>query len=260
MSQADGRASVLRLAGVKLGYGRRTVLRDVELDVPRGSFLGIIGPNGGGKTTLLRCLLGLLKPQAGHVHFPEGRPRFGYVQQRQHVDEIFPLRAEEIVLMGRAGRFGPLRLPGRVDEMMAHRALATVGLEGERRRLYRELSGGQRQRCLIARALASEPDVLVLDEPTNDMDVAGETMLLELVQRVRRESELTVLLVSHLLHVVLSHADHLALVGRGGLTSGPFASLATAEGLSRFYGIELEVLERGGRRVVVPCASRSGHE
>lgn len=253
-----GGGPLLRLEGATLGYGRGLVLKDVDLTVRRGAFLGIIGPNGAGKTTLLRALVGLLRPKAGRVTRPSGPVRFGYVKQRQSVDDLFPLTVMEFTLMGRTGRLGPVRWPRERDREVSREALRTVGMDGSSGRLYRELSGGQKQRCLIARALASEPDVLLLDEPTNDMDIPAEDRLLNLIQAVREERGLTVVLVSHLLPVVVNFADELALLGRDRLVAGPTEELATGRRLSEFFGHPMAVERVAGRLTVTPLGERHG--
>ncbi|HOS44641.1 MAG TPA: ATP-binding cassette domain-containing protein [Armatimonadota bacterium] len=228
------------------------MLPDVSLAVAPGEVLGILGPNGAGKTTLLKTLLGLLPPVRGAISVPAGRARvrFGYVPQRQVVDETFPLTAADVVLMGRYGLLRPGRRPGRDDHAATLRALAEVGMADQARRLYRELSGGQKQRVAIARALAGQPTVLVLDEPTTDMDLGSERAILELIQRLRAEHGLTVLVVSHLLHVVLTLATRVALVDRR-VEVLPVEDARGSEVLSAFYGVRVQVHAINGMHVVV---------
>jgi len=235
-----------------MGYGRKVILPDVSLEVVPGEVLGVLGPNGAGKTTLLKTLLGLLPPVRGTVTFPAGREgvRFGYVPQRQVVDETFPLNAADVVLMGRYGLLRPGRRPGRDDQAAALSSLEEVGMIEHARRMYRELSGGQKQRVLIARALTGQPTVLVLDEPTTDMDVGSERTIIELIQRLRAEHGLTVLVVSHLLYVVLTLATRMALVDRH-LEMLPVDDARSSEVLSGFYGVQVQVHTINGMHVVV---------
>lgn len=236
-----------------LGYGPRSIILDnVNLEVRRGDYLGIVGPNGSGKTTLLKTLLGLLPPIAGTVRIGDGtRIRYGYVPQRETVDTLFPIPVEEIVLMGRYQRLGVLRRPGKADHEAARQALAHVGIENLARRSYRDLSGGQKQRALIARALASEPDLLVLDEPTNGMDLASEHALLDLVKQLHEEDRLTVILVSHLLANVANSADRIAIIASGRLEEGLRADMLSTERLSRLYEMDVRVLDINGRAAIV---------
>lgn len=243
---------LIELHGVSLGYDRRRpVLTGVNLGLARGEYLGIVGPNGSGKTTLLRALLQLLRPLEGTISFAGGL-RFGYVPQRDTVDALFPVPVEEIVLMGRYPRLGPLRRPRSEDRAVARRCLDHVGIGELARHNYPELSGGQRQRVLIARALATEPDVLVLDEPTHGMDMPSEHSLLGLVRHLHRDHGLAVVLVSHLLGSVADSAERIAILAEGRVEEGPRAEMLTAERLSRLYQIPVVVADVAGRCAIVP--------
>lgn len=246
-------APLVRFRDVTLGYGRRVVLSQLNFELDAGGYVGIVGPNGAGKTTLLRALLGTLAPLSGAVEYGRRPMRFGYVPQAQTMDETFPLTALDVVLMGRFRDLGPVRRPGSADRERALAALEQVGIADLSDRLFREFSGGQRQRTLMARALASEPDVLVLDEPTNDMDVAAEHATMELVDRLHAERGLLVLMVSHLLNVVVNHVHSLAIVGAGEthFEMGPVDALVTPENMRRIYGMPLVVGEVAGKKVVL---------
>lgn len=242
---------VVRFEGVSLGYGRRRVLEGLTFDVREGEFLGIIGPNGAGKTTLLRGILGLIRPKSGRIS-AKGTLRYGYVMQRQALDTLFPFSVEDVVCMGRLGR---KRAWSRLDEMDRkgiEDALAITGLAGIEGRLYRELSGGQKQRTLIARALASQPEVLVLDEPTNDMDVKGENQIMGLVQEIQQETGVTIVLVSHLLHVVLNYAERLVFLADGKAQIHSINELVHGDLLSRIYGFPIRVGQSEGKRYLIP--------
>jgi len=241
----------IEFANVTVGYGRRPVLHDVHLVLGAGDFLGIVGPNGAGKTTLLRALLGTLPPLRGTIRRPAS-VAFGYVPQRQAVDETFPLTVREMILMGRFVRIGLLRRPGRADAARVTEAAEHVGIAPLLDRRYRTLSGGQKQRTLIARALAAEPTVLVLDEPTNGMDLPAEHAMMELVRRLHVEDGLTIVMVSHLLNVVASYVARLAIVGRGRLEVGPIATMLTTEKLSALYGTPVRVHRLNGTAIVLP--------
>lgn len=240
---------IVKFEGVDLGYGRRVVLSGLNFSVEEGDFLGIVGPNGAGKTTLLKAICGILKPLKGRIVRREG-VRFGYVPQRGEVDEAFPLTVFEVVLMGRYGLLGPIRRPSRKDTERAVRALDMVGIGHLARRPYRELSGGQKQRALIARALAAEPDVLLLDEPTSDMDVASQKAVLDFIKQLH-EGGMTILLVSHVLEIVANYAEKIAIIGEGRLHIGSREEILTPERLSSLYGVEVEVGEVSGRKVVL---------
>ncbi|HEX8675241.1 MAG TPA: metal ABC transporter ATP-binding protein [Longimicrobium sp.] len=235
---------------VALGYGRRTVLAGLDFTVPEGDFLGLVGPNGAGKTTVLRAILGSLKPQSGTV-LRAPRLRFGYVPQRDQVDYNFPLRVVDVVLMGRFDRIGLGRRPTARDRELALASLEHVGILDLADRLLADLSGGQKQRALIARALVGEPTVLVLDEPTNGMDLVSTTQILGLVRELHERDGLTVIMVSHALNEVANYVDRIALVVGGGFRIGAVDDIMTVETLSEMYGIPVEVDSFNGHRIVL---------
>ena len=233
-----------------LGYGRRVVLSDITFDIPPGDFLGLVGPNGAGKTTILRAILGSLVPQAGTVTLSPGL-RFGYVPQRDSVDYNFPLKVVDVVLMGRYDRIGLGRRPSGADRTRACDALEHVGIVDLADRPINALSGGQKQRVLIARALVGEPNVLVLDEPTNGMDLVSTTQILGLVRELHERDNLTVLMVSHALNEVANYVDRIALVVERGFRIGTVSDIMTEETLTKMYGIPVDVDEMHGHRIVV---------
>ena len=263
----SGAEALVELRGVSLGYGQRPVLAGVDLTVGAGDFLAIVGPNGSGKTTLLRAILGVLAPLAGTAI---NRGRIGYAPQRSAPDPVFPLTAAEVVAMGMLGpdqqpwaerRWrGPLRdlarafgveIQGPVQRA-AREALQACGMADHADARFRDLSGGQKQRVLVARALVSQPDVLVLDEPTNDLDLRGEHEVMHLVRELHRAGK-TVIMVSHLLHVVARYAKTLAFIHDGGLREGPATEMLTAERLQALYGIPVELGQLAGHTTVSPA-------
>ena len=175
---------LIRLERAVIGY-RTPLLPPLNLSVARGCTLGVLGPNGAGKTALLKSLLGLLPLMGGRRVLPMDRsPRVGYVPQRDRLDMSWPLSVLDVVLMGRVRLVGPVKRYSADDRKAARAALTEIGVGDLADRPLHALSGGQHQKVLIARALAAEPELLVLDEPTSAMDPAAERMLLELVQRL----------------------------------------------------------------------------
>ena len=233
-----------------LGYGRRAVLTDISFEIPEGDFLGLVGPNGAGKTTILRALLRTNAPLAGTVTLAPGL-RFGYVPQRDQVDYNFPLKVMDVVLMGRYDRIGLWRRPGKEDRKLSMEALEHVGIPHLADRQLQDLSGGQKQRALIARALVGKPNVLVLDEPTNGMDLVSTTQILGLVRELHEKDGLTVLMVSHALNEVANYVERIALVVQGGFRIGTVDQIMTERTLSEMYGIPVEVDRFEGHRIVV---------
>jgi ABC-type Mn2+/Zn2+ transport system ATPase subunit len=244
---------LVRLEDAAVGYGRRALLEGVALAVRPGDFLGLVGPNGGGKTTLLRALLGALPLLRGRLVRSRGL-RVGYVPQREHVDGAWPFTAGEVALMGRVPALGPLRRPGARDREEVRRALARVGMEELRDRWFGELSGGQRQRTLIARALAAAPELLALDEPTNGMDPGAELSTMDLLRDLQREGGPAIVMVSHRIEAVANHASVLAFVDQeaGLFRVGSVDEMLRPEALLALYRRPVEVRVEDGRRVILP--------
>ncbi len=200
---------------LQFSYDGAPVLQQVDLEVPEGDFLGVIGPNGGGKTTLLRLILGLNRPDRGRVRVfgrapQQMRRQMGYVPQKPNLDPEFPISVDEIVLMGRLGQS---RLAGgyrREDRRAARQAMEQVEILPLRGRLFGKLSGGQQRRALIARALATRPRLLLLDEPTAGVDHRVEHDIYSLLDRL--SEEMTIILVSHDIGCVTEHVKRLACV------------------------------------------------
>ncbi|MCG3149939.1 MAG: putative ABC transporter ATP-binding protein [Verrucomicrobiae bacterium] len=260
---------LIRFDNVTLGYRRRVVLEDLNFSIRDGEFFGIVGANGSGKTTILRALLGILKPHRGQIFgylpageaLPEGGRvvlnempgalRFGYVPQRGFLDEMYPLTGRDIVLMGRAAVCGPLQWPGVRDRQVVQEALEHVGAGELADRPFRALSGGQKQRVLIARALASESRLLVLDEPTDGMDLEGQRSILDLIFRLRAETGITVVYVTHRLNELTNVVQRLLLLHAGQVRVGTADEVLTSEVLSAVYGVPVRVELIEGRRVIL---------
>jgi len=233
-----------------LGYGRRVVLSDLSFEIPPGDFLGLVGPNGAGKTTILRAILGSLLPISGTVTTAPNL-RFGYVPQRDSVDYNFPLKVCDVVMMGRYDRIGVGRRPSKADRKLAVDALEHVGIADLADRQLGALSGGQKQRTLIARALVGEPNILVLDEPTNGMDLVSTTQILSLVRELHERDNITVLMVSHALNEVANYVERIALTLEGSFRIGNVDEIMNEQVLSGMYGIPVEVDRFDGHRIVV---------
>ena len=243
------------LRDANYGYGRTVVLQNVQFELDAGDFVGLVGPNGAGKTTLLRGVLGLLKPQSGErrINPPDAGADvvFGYVPQEKAVDPFFPLSVLDVVLMGRYRLLGPGRRPAAADRQAALTCLEHVQLEDLAGTSFQELSGGQKQRVLLARALATEPHVLVLDEPTSAMDLAAERGLMAVIQERHESQGLTVVLAAHDLNLIGRFASKIGIVAGGRVLSGPPRELLEARQLREVYGVDLEVHEVQGRRLIV---------
>lgn len=229
-----------------IGYHGRRVGTDISLGIDKGEVLCLLGPNGSGKTTLFKTLLGLLPPLAGTVRVL-GEPvagwsraafarKVGYVPQA-HAG-IFPFTVEDIVLMGRAARIERFATPSRHDRQLAADCLAALGVAHLRQRTYTEISGGERQLALIARALAQEPALLVMDEPTASLDFGNQVRVLEHVCRLR-ERGIAVLMSTHQPEHALRVADRIALLAPGRLVGiGESSEVATPAALAALYGVD----------------------
>lgn len=234
---------VAELEHVCFAFGAEPVLHEVDLRIHRGDFLGIIGPNGGGKTTLLRILLGLSRSECGHVRLfgqdiREFRDwhRIGYVAQKAVAFEArFPASVSEVVLSGRVGLAGLGRRFGPPDRQRALEALDTVGMAEFRDRLIGRLSAGQQQRVFIARALASRPDLLVLDEPTVGVDPEAQEQFYGLLRRLNREMGTTLVMVSHDMAVIAEEVTQLACLNRTLVFHGSPHDAIASGAVARMY-------------------------
>jgi len=236
---------VIQVEGLHFSFGDHPVLEGIDFKVEPGDFVGIMGPNGGGKTTLLKILLGLLKPQRGRARVLGHRPggaaaRLGYVPQQTQPDKDFPISSQEVVLMGRISRRAHRRWSP-ADQEAARQALEQVGMWAERDRVIGRLSGGERQRVLIARALAAEPEILFLDEPTANVDTRWQTQLYDLLKELNQR--MTILVVSHDLTVLSTHIRSVACINRR-LVHHHSAEI-TAEMLEMAYPCPVELMAHG---------------
>lgn len=250
--QVDHHHNVIEVKDVSFSYGAREVLRDVSLNVHQGDYLGLVGRNGAGKTTLLRIMLGLLKPEKGSIKLSGGSGRSGgdhqsariaYVpQQAADFDANFPATVEAVVLMGRYGQRGLARRLTASDREAVDEALRLVGLTDRREAMIGSLSGGQRQRALIARALASEPEIMFLDEPTTGVDRPAQDDFYALLRRLNQELGLTLVLVSHDLERIVQEAMHIACIdGRLVCHDSPAEFLKDSESLE-IFGQKVKVI------------------
>lgn len=232
---------------VSFAYGQTPVLTDVQLHVEAGQLAAIVGPNGGGKTTLLKLALGLLAPTSGHVRMfgqpPErARNRIGYMPQYAHVDPRFPVTVLDVVLMGMLNHRG-VAMRSRAEKEAANRALAEVDMEALADRPFDALSGGQRQRVLLARALVSEPEMLLLDEPTANVDNEAEDKLNSILRRLNQR--MTILLVSHDLGFVSQVVQSVICVNRH-VVVHPTSEL-TGDMVRGYYGNDLRMVRHDHR-------------
>jgi len=233
---------LLTLDHVAVGYGRQVVLPDVTLSLRRGSFTGLLGANGSGKSTLIKTILGILPPLSGRLQFASagGRPHvLGYTPQRDSLDPIFLLSSFEVVLMGTCGRVRPGRRISHAEKEWAHQCLRETGADHLSRKLFSELSGGQKQRVLIARALVTKPDFLLLDEPTAGIDAAARQAIMDVLKGIHEQQQLTILMASHDLPIVRAYAQRVIWLHQGSVLQGSVSELLTAEKIEEILDLEM---------------------
>lgn len=228
-----------------VAYREEPVLWDVDVQIPPAALVGIVGPNGAGKSTLIKAMLGLVQPAAGRVliygqPYRQQRQRVAYVPQRGSVDWDFPTNALDVVLMGRYGRLGWLRRPGPQDRAIAATALAQVGMEAFAARQISQLSGGQQQRVFLARALAQDADVYLMDEPFQGVDATTEKAIMGVLKDLQHAGK-TVVVVHHDLQTVPEYFDHVLLLNVRAVAFGRVADVFTPERVRAAYGKKASV-------------------
>ncbi|HAM52034.1 MAG TPA: hypothetical protein DCP92_15605 [Nitrospiraceae bacterium] len=232
--------ALITLDNLSIGYNGQAVLSGISVSISRASFTAILGANGSGKSTLLKTLLGLLPPLAGRIDTGTsgGAPLvFGYVPQSIQFDPIYLLTGFEVALMGTYGRVRPGRFVPPTERAFTHECLAAAGAEEFAQKRFAELSGGQKQRVLIARALTTRPDVLMLDEPTAGVDPAATHAVLDFISQIIKEREITVLLVTHDFALVREHAQQVIWLHDGKVFQGAAEELLTPERMAEIFEI-----------------------
>ncbi|MHB8481360.1 MAG: metal ABC transporter ATP-binding protein [Nitrospiria bacterium] len=241
----------IHIKDLSIGYRKRPLLSGISLDIQDGDFWGIVGPNGAGKTTFVKTLLGSVPPIQGIIQ-KNKELIVGYVPQRGTLDDIFPLTALDVVLMGRYSKIGLFKRVSQKDRQLASSLLEKVGIPHLAKKPFRELSGGQKQRVLIARGLATEPNILILDEPTDAMDIEGESNIMKLIMSLHEESNITILMITHILNLIANYAKSLIIIhGDGVFEAGETDHLLTDENLKKIYKINLDVHNLHGQKYIV---------
>jgi iron complex transport system ATP-binding protein len=254
------------VAGLGFGYRKKPVLHDITFGVQRGSLCGLLGPNASGKTTLLKCMNGILTPREGEVRVT-GRTVAGMSRQEiarlmavvpQQMNLVFSFTALQMVVMGRAARLGPLKLPSGKDRQEAGAALEDLGVGSLAERPFNELSGGERQLVLLARALFQDTPILLLDEPTSHLDFRNQYRIMDVVSDITKKKGLATIVTLHDPNLAARYCSHLAVLKDGRLhRQGTLLQVFEQKTLEEVYGMEVEVEQTSRGPAVVPAASRT---
>jgi manganese/zinc/iron transport system ATP- binding protein len=249
-----GRPPAVEVHDLTVAYRTQPVLWDIDVDLPEGRLIAIVGPNGAGKSTLLKAILGLVRPLTGRVEvfgapYAQRRSWVGYVPQRESVDWDFPTSALDVVTMGLYGRIGWLRRPAREHRELALSCLEKVGIPHLAARQISQLSGGQQQRVFLARALAQDARLYLMDEPFAGVDATTERAILALLEELRTAGR-TVVAVHHDLQTVAEYFDEVVLLNLRLVASGPVEDTFTSANLQRTYGGKLTVLTQAAEALL----------
>ena len=240
--------NIVSIKGLWICRAEHAVLEDINLELQAGDFLGLIGPNGGGKSTLLKAMLGLIKPDRGSIALfglppAAARSRVGYVPQKTVFDQSFPVKALDVVLMGRYSRTGLLHRYGSQDRQAALRALKAVGMDDRAEREIGALSGGEQQRVFVARSLVSDPKLLLLDEPTAGVDSAQQTDFYDLLCHLNRDLGIAIVLVSHDVTAISRYVSKIACLNQRLYYHG--SKELSNEDIEKAYGCPVEMIAHG---------------
>lgn len=254
----------LELSKLSVSFNGYTALDELDLQIEPGLRVAVVGPNGAGKSTLFNVLAGALAPSAGEVHIHGHLPAqylcLAYVPQSNLVDWNFPVSVNDVVNMGRTGRLGLLRHPGANDHRLVAESLERVGLTALANRQISELSGGQKQRMFLARALAQQADLLLLDEPMSGLDIPSQEQILQILDGLQKQG-ITVLVATHDLDLASDHFDRILLINRRLIAYGPRDEVLTAANLSLAYGGAMQAVEtKEGKLLLGDIGGHHGHD
>lgn len=256
-------AHAIELRNLGVRFDGHVALEDLSLQVEPGLRVAVVGPNGAGKSTLFNVLAGLLPPSFGkvlvHGHLPAQHLCMAYVPQNSHVDWSFPVSVHDVVMMGRAGLIGLFRWPGRVDREQVRASLERVKLADLAGRQISELSGGQKQRMLIARALAQEADLVLLDEPLAGLDLPSQDQILNILDDLKSRG-ITVLFATHDLELAAARFDRILLLNRKLVAYGDRDEVLTAENLAVAYGGHMLIETAQGKLMIADSGGHHEHE
>ncbi len=245
---------ILDVSHLTVRYGEHLALEDVTFHLHVGERIAVVGPNGAGKSTLFKVIAGVIRPTAGEVRIYGSHPLqhvcIGYVPQRSQVEWRFPVTVEDVVMMGRTAQIGLLRRAGKEDRERVRQALETVGLAEMARRPIQSLSGGQQQRMFIARALAQQAELLLMDEPLNGLDIPSQESILALLDTLRAQG-VTLMIATHDLDQAARFFDKVMLLNRRVIGFGLPQEVFTPQQLQRAYGGRLKIVENESEQIAL---------
>jgi len=262
LTQNQSDPARLELHNISVSYQNRIALKNLTVDIPHGEQIAIIGPNGAGKSTLFKALVGLLPLREGRILI-HGMPLghhldcVAYVPQREEVDWRFPVTVKDVVMMGRYGRLGWLQKPGKIDNEIVHRSISQMGITDLTCRSIGDLSGGQQQRVFLARSIAQEPHIMLLDEPFTGVDAATQEATLVLLDQLR-EKQVTVLVSTHDLDLAMRRFDRIMLINRSLIAYGSPDQVFSHGNLHKAFGGQ--ILSINGAIVVDQCCPADNPE
>jgi manganese/iron transport system ATP-binding protein len=254
---------ILDVSHLTVRYNGHVALEDITFHLHEGERIAIVGPNGAGKSTLIKAIAGVLQPNSGEVNIYGSRPRkhvcIGYIPQRSQVDWNFPLSVADVVMMGRSAKLGPLNWPHQKDWDFVNHSLETVELSDLATRQIGQLSGGQQQRMFIARALAQEAELMVMDEPLTGLDVPSQEGLLNVLDRLKRE-KVTVMVATHNLDQAASHFDRILLLNHRLVAFGDPSEVLHTDNLLQAYGGRLKPVDGQTILNMDDCCDEGEHD
>jgi len=245
---------VVELSNITVKYGEKIALSKIDLEILEGEFIGIIGPNGSGKTTLLKLILGLLKPSSGKINIfgKQGRlkgrirNRIGYIPQNQEIDSYFPIKVRDVVMMGRYVKLGFFRNPDKEDKKIVLESLEKVGMKEYVNTPFGQLSAGQQQRVSVARVLAQQPEMFLLDEPTANIDIGTQEVIINLINEIHLTQQITTFYVAHEINLLTRYLDRIICLNQSIYKIGHPKEVLNEQVLSELYKVKVKMFPHNG--------------
>ncbi len=245
---------IIELSNITVKYGEKVAISNINLDIEQGEFIGVIGPNGSGKTTLLKLILGLLKPASGRIKIfgKQGRligrlrSKIGYIPQNPEIDRYFPIKVIDVAMMGRYAKYGFFRNPGKEDKKIVIESLEKVGMKDYIFTPFGQLSSGQQQRVSVARVLAQQPEMFLLDEPTANIDMGTQDVIINLITEIHKTQNITTFYVAHEINLLTQYLDRIICLNQSIFKVGPPKEVLNEEVLRDLYKVNVTMFPHKG--------------